>query len=435
MRGTPERRGSVRRSSGRPSTGATCRRGPATSMRPGSTTSSEPVPSRSQARRCRRFGLQPGVGATATTPKRPLRTLEGSESRSPSTGHARDVALAVLAEAGRGAGAGDDPADVGDAAGALDEVAHRLLGADREDREQAATALAGLVQPAAQRVAAGHGEQAGDGQHAEHPRPDAGALEDQAGEGQDDRRADVAAHQAAPLLGALAEHAGVPGAGGADARSGPAPSRPARGPTGWCRCPRTRRRSRRARPAGRRPRGRAGPTRPRRARTSSASSWPRATLPGCPGPSSSQIRMKPGAVGSGSTNGAGSACGPAPAACRCRRRRRRHRLRPPVGAWPGSRRCRSGRSCPRARCRSRVRPCSERPATLRSRPGRPTSLVARAGQWSPVVRRPRKHTPQARSHLARPLPPPLARRPPWRRIGFSTTLDACARARLRADRT
>ncbi len=254
------------------------------------------------------------------------------------------------------------------------------------------------------------------GQDAEDPRAHAGALEDQPGEGQQDRRGDVAAHQAAPLLGALAEHARVPGAGGAerdghqehrDEREGPRVRAAVPGPGAE---------------ADERAQQRADTARTIRSDAATARAnlacqlVASATLPGCPGPSSSQIRMKPGAVGSGSTNGGGSppaarSGGVVPLPPRHRLRRQR--------PSPASRRCRSGRSCPRARCRSSLRPCSERrdgPA-LGPRPGRPTSLVARAEQWSSVAVG-RGHT--VRTSGSRPI--------------SSTATSPCTASALAADR-
>ena len=229
---------------------------------------------------------------------------------------------------------------------------------------------------------------------AEHPGPHAGALEDEAGEREDDRGADVRAHQPAPLLGALAQHPRV------QARAEP----DAMGPAAWRR---GRAPPRRVRPLGAAARAEAGERADdgadredqqvapghgeRELRLPSSWPWPR--CPADPGPSSSQMRMKPGAVGSGSRRGRRrpgpgrrrSAGGPR-ASCRSRSRRGRAggAARGPGPAplrltGPGRRRCHPDRSGRRARCRSRVRPCSGlRGPVDRPHPRCPTSLVARA---------------------------------------------------------
>ena len=114
------------------------------------------------------------------------------------------------AGAPRGADAGDQPAVVRSPPGAIDERRHRVLGAHGENPRHGPASTTQLVQPLAEDHAPGDRQDAGDRQHAEHPRSGLRQVQGEPDQRDDDCGSEEAVQQAAELERALPEHGPVP---------------------------------------------------------------------------------------------------------------------------------------------------------------------------------------------------------------------------------
>ena len=191
----PRNVGWVSRIIGSPSTGVMCSRGPATSMRPGSTTRSRSVPSSAHASWCRRRPVHPGAAPTATTSTPgPRGARSATSSRSPITG----TPAHSPRPAGRARG-DDGPAVLGGAAGAPDEVGDRLGRADREDAGQADPAATPAVAHHPAEPAPGEDGDDRDGQHDERDRLEPVVAQRDLGQRQHEQRPRAGLHDAAVL--------------------------------------------------------------------------------------------------------------------------------------------------------------------------------------------------------------------------------------------
>ena len=215
--GAPAKVGWVRRSSGSPSTFATCSRGPAISISPGSTTScgaaALEVPRELLQPPRRPAGRLPdgdGVVAAAAGPARRRCRGRRPPGRRRSSGGRRPGA-------GGRADAGDQPAVVRGPPRAVDERRHRLRRCRRRGRapwpgprpRSRCSRLRSTIRPPTDSAPA-------NGSTANTHGRACGRSRRQPDERDDDRRAEEAAQQAGELERALAEHGRLPGARNAE---------------------------------------------------------------------------------------------------------------------------------------------------------------------------------------------------------------------------